>query len=63
LQPSIRSRCRLRNFSRIQRVNERSNNPWYRLALIFVDDFIIKKKERIRPWKTPIKINTEIASK
>jgi hypothetical protein len=30
---------------------------------MFDDDFIIKKKERIKPWKTPIKINADMASK
>jgi hypothetical protein len=54
---------RLRNCSRMQRVSERSSSPWYLLALMFDEDFTIKKKESINPRKTPIKINTDIASR
>jgi hypothetical protein len=33
------------------------------LAFILDDGFVMKKYERISPWKTPIKINAEMASK
>ena len=54
---------RLRNCSRIHRVSDRSKSPWYLLALISEEDFMIKKNESISPWKTPMKINAEMASK
>jgi hypothetical protein len=53
---------KLRNCSSMQRDSERSNNPWYLLAFMFEEDFVIKKNERKRPRKTPIKIDIDKAS-
>jgi hypothetical protein len=52
----------LRNCSRMQRVSDRSNSPWYLFALMLDEDFTMKKKERINPRNTPMKINADIAS-
>jgi hypothetical protein len=41
---------------------ERSISPWYLLALILGDGLKIKKRERIKPRKTPRNIITESAS-
>ena len=41
-------------------VSARSNNPWYLLALMLDEGFIMKKNERINPWITPIKMNNEM---
>ena len=45
------------------RVSDSNRKPRYLLAFVFDDDFIIKKNERIRPWITPKKINTDKASR
>jgi hypothetical protein len=39
------------------------SKPWYRLALMGTEDFLMKKKERKNPWMTPIIIKTDMKSR
>jgi hypothetical protein len=39
------------------------SKPWYRLALMVIEDFLMKKKERKNPWMTPIIIKTDMKSR
>ena len=39
------------------------SKPWYRLALMLTEDFLMKKKERKKPWMTPMIIKTDIKSR
>jgi hypothetical protein len=42
--------------------NDRSKSPWKRLARLFDDGFNIKKNDKMRPWNTPMKRNTDNTS-